>query len=383
MTQPTRLIPALTGLRYGAALGVLFCHFSSLLPPHPLLSAVAELGGHGVGLFFVLSGFVITHNIVVHPDQSWSGFVLQRLSRILPLTWLMLALVSLAYALYPGDLALMGPYRLDPQWVVGSWVVNFLCLQAWVPDFQTQQYWNAPAWSLSAELFFYALAPFWVTKLLTLKPRTLLMFTALSTGVAYSFYRLMAPAWIDDPYILDFFPLRLPLFGLLAFTYGIGFYRLYQTQPTKNCTFSIVGLMLLLMGSYALKGEFKVTPAFDIGFYYLTTLPLFGALIHQMARDQGVISRVLSSPPLNALGNASFALYLMHWLPLEGVIASKVAFNANDLVLTIGVLSLGSLALHNGFEKPVRHWILRRFAPAFIQEKGNLGDAQNAVNVKD
>ena len=40
---PLSYIPALTGLRYLAALGVLFCHFSSLLPQGLALQSLAEL----------------------------------------------------------------------------------------------------------------------------------------------------------------------------------------------------------------------------------------------------------------------------------------------------------------------------------------------------
>ena len=354
-------IPALTGLRYFAALGVLWCHFSTLLPSSLVLQSLAELGGHGVGLFFVLSGFVIAHNLTLTVNPSLGRFYLQRLTRILPLTWLMLFTVSLAYQLLGSHLALMGGYQVDPQWVWSSWVVNALCLQAWVPDFQTQQYWNAPAWSISAELFFYALAPLLVLRLKTLRPITLLGSTFVATLVIWALYWRLAPQWLHDPFILDFFPIRLPLFGLLAFIYGIGFYRLHQTQEAQNHSVQIIGLLALLVASYVLKNAWGASTPFGVGFYYFSTLPLFGVLIYRVSSDTSVIARFLSSPWLQSLGNASFALYLMHWLVLEFAIDLKIPFGFWHWVALVISLSGASVALHLWFEKPARQWLLSYF----------------------
>ena len=359
--KPLSYIPALTGLRYLAALGVLFCHFSSLLPHDLALQSLAELGGNGVGLFFVLSGFVIANNLSVNARQTLKWFYLQRLARILPLTWLTLFVVGLAYAFHGVDLALMGHYAVDPHWVWTSWWLNVLCLQAWIPDFQTQQFWNAPAWSISAELFFYAMAPYLVLKLKTLQSSTILVATFLSTLLGFLLYWLLAPQWIQDPFILDFFPIRLPLFGLLAFAYGIGFYRLFQEQTQLHRGVQILGLFILLVASYRLKNEWNHSQSWSVAFYYFTTLPLFGGLIYSVARDTSVISRVLSSPLLQLLGNASFALYLMHWLVLEFVIESHMPFGLWHMMALMLGLSGVSVVMHLWFEKPVRQWVLGYF----------------------
>ena len=108
----------------------------------------------------------------------------------------------------------------------------------------------------------------------------------------------------------------------------------------------------------SLKIDETTSQSWNVAFYYFTTLPLFGGLIYSVARDTSVISRVLSSPLLQLLGNASFALYLMHWLVLEFVIESHMPFGLWHMMALMLGLSGASVVMHLWFEKPVRQWVL-------------------------
>jgi peptidoglycan/LPS O-acetylase OafA/YrhL len=69
-------IPALTSLRYCAAIWVVFYHFSHFtdavaLQEFPLITS----GYLGVDFFFILSGFVLTH--VYQPQMTWNAGILR------------------------------------------------------------------------------------------------------------------------------------------------------------------------------------------------------------------------------------------------------------------------------------------------------------------
>src|SRR3712207_3565819 len=97
--QPVRgEIRALTGLRLVAALWVVAHHYWLLAPDRPWLHdleparPLLQTGWLGVDLFFVLSGFVLTHTYVAvlgrRPGlRPAASFYWARLSRIWP-TWL-------------------------------------------------------------------------------------------------------------------------------------------------------------------------------------------------------------------------------------------------------------------------------------------------------
>jgi peptidoglycan/LPS O-acetylase OafA/YrhL len=96
-------IPALDGWRGVAILMVLISHVSSALPWH----IGASLGGHGVALFFVLSGFLITTLFMREREATGRinlrAFYLRRFFRLMPVAWLYLATVGVLAALRLAD----------------------------------------------------------------------------------------------------------------------------------------------------------------------------------------------------------------------------------------------------------------------------------------
>ena len=105
-------IPALTGLRFVAALWVVISHYGLALAYPPGLREVGAQGGAAVSLFFVLSGFVLTYNYAdwFRDDCARVGrFAWARFTRICPMH-----LVALL-AMTPIALAGAGrPARGDP-----------------------------------------------------------------------------------------------------------------------------------------------------------------------------------------------------------------------------------------------------------------------------
>src|SRR4051794_5950285 len=143
---PARL-DALTGLRFWFAFLVV-CHHSLQHWFGPRVYPVADFGYIGVDFFFVLSGFVLTWSW--RPEVAAGRFWWNRVARIWPLhlATLLLAVVFVTDQLHrPG--------------VLGT-VANLLLVQAWVPSDKVYFGYNAVAWSLSCEVFFYLTFPWLV-----------------------------------------------------------------------------------------------------------------------------------------------------------------------------------------------------------------------------
>ena len=130
-----------------------------------------DFGWAGVDLFFVLSAYLLTANLLRYRDQPGvaAAFYKRRALRILPLYW---SLIVSGFALHAAwrasggtdDLALW--FNAYPLWVYLAF------LQNWVAglDIAWVAYFYAPTWSLAVEEHFYLILPALV---LWLAPRRL------------------------------------------------------------------------------------------------------------------------------------------------------------------------------------------------------------------
>jgi peptidoglycan/LPS O-acetylase OafA/YrhL len=138
----------LTSLRFVAAMMVFFHHF----PPTAHFAGAYSLGPAGLGFFFLLSGFILTHTY--HRDFTGAlvsgrirSFYVARIARIYPI-YIATTVIAILAVMVPGG---------EPWTGTRQAVSEVLLLQAWSPDPSAV---NPPAWSISAEAFFYALFPF-------------------------------------------------------------------------------------------------------------------------------------------------------------------------------------------------------------------------------
>jgi peptidoglycan/LPS O-acetylase OafA/YrhL len=147
MTQGKR-IPALDGWRGIAILLVLIDHleprhWTNITNPSETLR---HLGAHGVVVFFVLSGFLITGKLLEESDcggVKFSAFYQRRFFRLMPVAWLYLALAALA----------------------GNTLRDTAECLFFVRNFFSQWTMTIHFWSLSIEEQFYLFWPFVVWRL--------------------------------------------------------------------------------------------------------------------------------------------------------------------------------------------------------------------------
>src|SRR5947209_1332724 len=160
-------LASLTPLRGIAALWVVLFHFCWYFPAiHPERYTGAVYKGYlAVDLFFVLSGFVITHVYKEGFAQrvtAWRyrDFLKARVARIYPLHIAVLLLfVATAIAERAATYALKGsvePIPLMGERSLGGLLANLVMLHGlWARELS----WNDPSWSISLEFLAYLLFP--------------------------------------------------------------------------------------------------------------------------------------------------------------------------------------------------------------------------------
>ena len=349
-------LPALTGLRFFAAFHVILFHFAAPLMGSGIAGRIVARGYVGVGLFFVLSGFVLAY--VYEEVRNVSYFLQARFARIYPSHLLALVLyVPFAVA----TAAHANTWRLTAE----SGVACVLLLQSWYP--WVSYYWNPPAWSLSDEAVFYAVFPWLrsrVQRIRALLPALLatwlialvppLVYLRLDPDRTHGVTDLAHNHWFDFVHVFPLFRLPQFVFGMLL---GVAFLRHRRTlNPRLGAALAAAGVLstIVLLGA-------PVTIPVIVQEGLL--LPAFGMTLFGLALGGGPIAWLLSRRPLVLLGEASYALYILQ-MPVAMFVQSVARrLSGRDLLATpvaafaVVAMVVASLVTHKRFELPARRAI--------------------------
>jgi peptidoglycan/LPS O-acetylase OafA/YrhL len=351
---------ALTGLRFFAAIYVVFYHFlspnlhTSIAPLQGVLSA----GYSAVGFFFLLSGFVLTYSYVRDGQQiDKKRFWKARFSRIYP-AYLFAFLLAAPFQIW-GSLHVNGLRIAAEKLTLGAVLVLTL-LQSWTP--WTTWYWNIPAWSLSVEVFFYFCFPFLAVMVAGLRLRTCLKIAAgtwLAALLIPASYCALRPVLPQPPFpilqlAIETNPiLRLPEFfiGMLLGCLFTGGHRFSARWASALAVAAVIGLVCILSFSVAI-------PRLLLSNSILT--PLAALLIFTLAHQTGWLARALGHRTLRVLGEASYAIYILQF-PVSYL------FHLNNQTFTFArffsyLLGLVALSVLTFFfiEQPLRRWMRSR-----------------------
>jgi peptidoglycan/LPS O-acetylase OafA/YrhL len=307
-------LPAITSLRFFAAFHVALFHINemgALGGPHWFRS-FAAIGYVGVSFFFVLSGFILVYTYAgreIRLHDFWQA----RFARIYPAYFLSLV-ISFPFFYYGTHMMHIPFFAFAEQHFVLSSVLVLLLLQAWVPVAALS--WNAVAWSLSVEAFFYAVFPFALARYSKLS-RTVLWASIPAcwlAGLAISGgYLLLQPAgmsyvssanYTSAVQFVKFFPLvRLPEF-LMGMACGFLFLR---SERNPKHALPLVGLGLLGVAATTLAARF--VPYLVV--HTAMSGPAFAAVVCGMAL-QPSWAAWLNNRALILFGNSSYSFYLLH-----------------------------------------------------------------------
>jgi peptidoglycan/LPS O-acetylase OafA/YrhL len=290
----TRL-DTLTGLRFPAALAVFVYHagiHSEESRLHDIVSAVGGRGYAGVSFFFILSGFVLTWSH--RDDDTAPAFYRRRFARIAPVYWLCLAIAMVLLIVGTGDAG--GTLMTSAPSVPA--------LQAWFPQDSIHFAANGPGWSISAEMFFYAMFPLLAPLVATRTGRRCLLGAAIALVVLPPV--LLHPAATEDGGLAAWIVYVLPVTRLGDFIVGIllaGAISSGWRPPLR-----LPAALALAVAAYTLTAFVPIWATVS-----LTTLVPFALVIAAAAQsDLAGVRGIWSSPVALRLGEWSFAFYLIH-----------------------------------------------------------------------
>tara|TARA_B100000035_G_scaffold312899_1_gene325356 strand:- start:329 stop:1489 length:1161 start_codon:yes stop_codon:yes gene_type:complete len=326
VTKTNRLhIYPLTSLRFFAAFLIFVLHasnhnfFPSSYLHHFDLSK-------SVCFFFVLSGFVLSY-AYDNTHICLRTFYRARLLRIWPLT---VASLVFVFLFLPSSLYL--PLESSIFSSAAVLTTHIFCIQAFFPISSFYFGFNAVSWSISAELFFYALFPF-VIRLKTSKlllctisyTLFLLFFASYLNRFELEFFSSSNYDFIDINGLLYINPLaRLPefLIGVLAFkVFSSPYYNKFFAQYArlklriKLFYYLLDVLIMFLLLSFAFGRSLSFTTRLellDFSILQLNAAIFFAIIILMCISSFGLISKILSLRLFVSLGNLSFSFYLLH-----------------------------------------------------------------------
>jgi len=358
MQKPARL-NALTGLRCFAAVNIVLFHFSN-----PLwfgwFAPVVNAGYASVSFFILLSGFVMAYN---YAERARAGelelkrFWKARFTRLYPIYLLGLLL----------SLQMLGQeYAAHTHGMFWAGVVlTPLLLQGWVPAICT--FWNTPAWTMSAEAFFYVLFPWFAA---WKRPERLALHLWKMAGVwglgmiPGTLYFIFNPdgiahpdRWSSAPWLLALKFTPLP--HLASFVFGVMLANLDAMVPRT----SRLRLWLGIAGFVMLFGILELGPRIPYAIIHDGLLmPFFACIILGLA-GKNLLASVLGMPPLVFIGEASYCLYLLHFnlwnLIHDSHMLNVLHLSRFDPWISYGMLvGLALIALHF-IEKPAQRQLRR------------------------
>ncbi|RCH54370.1 hypothetical protein DJ568_13875 [Mucilaginibacter hurinus] len=242
------------------------------------------LGGTGVDLFYIISGYVIL--MTVERSRGWKDFVTSRFSRLYPTFWAALLFTSALYLIFKNDVltarVFIGNSTMVPH-ILG------------VPEIDNSY------WSLAVEFVFYVL----ITVILVFRQISKIE-AWVAVGLFFCFvFHFISPLLHLDYYLFKVsyrveFLNQAPLFFA-----GIVFYKMHHEKPTLHRHLLVI-CCLLLMCSLHPKGRMLPHISFE---GHWTMLGIYFGMFYLFIYSQ--MGWIINGVTL-FLGKISYSLYLIH-----------------------------------------------------------------------
>jgi peptidoglycan/LPS O-acetylase OafA/YrhL len=327
----TLTLKNIQALRLFAALLVFVQHayfFSSqLVGDQAMEFRKLNLGGTGVYIFFIISGFVMA----LQTEKTSTSFASHRIARIYPAYFLALALSTLMFFLFSS-------YR--PSFTGIASLLLF-------PTGTLNSTFQVPYWTLVYEMFFYALILLLMT-LTRARPSMINLALLLWLVAIFGASHYGVKVNIPSPDYTSIFLSPLNIYFITGFF--LARFCLSTNHTAARLAFLLIAIELVL------NGEVR----------YTLSVAVFGALAIVL------ITQLKPLPNfLNALGDYSYGIYLLH-LPIIFCLYLALKPAGASFATSLVLMAVVVLPVAIGFGK-FEHWLyqkkLRPAVDGFLSRK--------------
>jgi peptidoglycan/LPS O-acetylase OafA/YrhL len=298
-------MPNLDGIRAMACIFVILSHM-----PWPIY--IGLIGSVGVGVFFALSGFLMSY---LYARSDWDStsvvkYGIARFSRIAPIYWLVISVCILLTQFSPSDflLRIEGPTSIARHYMFSGNVNIF---------------WSIP---LEVQYYVFFLFIWWCIANRIPRPYAipLLIFVCALLMLTHSYWPNLS---VPDK--LHFF-LAGTIAGLLPRKTWEG-----RHNRIMLCLLQIGALVVIFLPMILFNKIDEIYDSIELSI-------AFGIAIYLLSITSGWTALIFASPFIRKVGQASFSIYLMHVLVLYygGLLLGLNHKEYNHLWLPLGVAAL-------------------------------------------
>lgn len=331
--------PSLDGLRGFAALAVMFAHIDMMAGKATGRDEIIS-GQLAVDIFFVMSGFVMSHSYLGRPVK-WAEFAKARFARIYPLhIATSAALVAMAFV---GSLV----FAIAPpaQYTSPQEAIEEVMLLSALPGFMPMV-WNTPSWSISIEWWMYfTLFPFLAyfgrkANLVAAGFCLIALYAALGLWLDMIDAERMTRGWVAVAR------------GTVGFSCGWLVWRAWRETMWKLSGAITDACAAVICLAWFIAPVLEISDGWPV-------FPLIVFFVFGLCRGEGRVAKALSCGPLVWLGEISYSIYLTHMVvlvPLQYVLRPlhlQGSLPVWFILGTGGTLTLSTISYHY-LEKPAR-----------------------------
>ncbi|GLU55042.1 acyltransferase family protein [Dyadobacter frigoris] len=369
-SENKRYFPNLNGIRCIAALLVVFHHLEQAKHAFGIdnlydVTIIKHAGRLGVGLFFVLSGFLITYLLLEEKgrfgDVDAKKFYLRRVFRIWPIYFL---IIGLSFFVFPHIDLLYFPGANEKlaHDVAPRLALLLLVLPNYAFVLYDLPYWCAQTWSIGVEEQFYYLWP-WIIKYPKRSGRILFLFLFVTAIL------LFGGAYLLDKTDEEKISAITTFFGQFRIqTMALGGLCAYLVYSQKTKILDFVFRKDVQIVVYTLLAVLFFSGVHFTGFLELYALFFSFFVLNVSCNKNTIIS--LENKVMSYLGKISYGLYIYHVFVIVFIInalrtfAPQITGTTYHIVVYIlsFALSVAVTALsYNYFEKPLLAFKDRHF----------------------
>lgn len=330
--EHTSFLPNLNGLRFLGALMVFIFHVFTLGREHwgefrestwfSALYKLASKGHHGVGLFFVLSGFLITHLLLKEIERNGSinvkNFFIRRVLRIWPLYYFLIIFGFLMFPLLPfgqgTDHSVLNYAlfisNLDEIWNGANDPLNFLTI-SWSVSIEEQFY-------LSWMLLMLVLPFFRKGKYLFHLFSLIILSTVIFRFLYHNDERIMYYHTFAN--ISDLAIGGLAALGVSQFKWNE---KMVNLSKLKVILIYVIGIVLVVLSTVIFKNELRSVECLVLGSF-------FAFVVLEQAYGKHFPLRMDRVPGFFQGGKITYGFYMFHCIVIYYMTSIFNLYNLTD-----------------------------------------------------